>query len=81
MPIEVPEYFSARRAMFLSGAGRRRVDRLKKHGDFKQVAKADVERFLMADRRITVEMWDAATVAINHAGLGADPKVIKSVPW
>ena len=74
MTIEVPEYFSARRAMFLSGAGRRRVDKLKKHGDFRQVSRADVERFLMQGRRITIEMWDAATVAINHAGIGADPK-------
>jgi len=55
--------------MFISGAGRRRVDNLPKYGPFKQVAKADVEHLLMRDQRITVEMWDRATIAINHAGL------------
>jgi hypothetical protein len=69
---EVPEYFSARRAMFISGAGRKRVDALPKHGPFRQVARADVEHLLLRDRAITIEDWDRATIAINHAGLAKE---------
>ena len=70
MPKEIPAFFSQKRAMFLSGAGRKRVEALPKHGRFRQVSRADVEHFLMRDRAITPADWDRATLAIadSHKG-------------
>jgi len=67
----VPSYFSARRAMFLTGAGRKRVEALPKHGPLKLVSRTDVEHRLLLGRRITVEDWDRVTVEIERAGRAA----------
>jgi hypothetical protein len=58
---EIPEYFSQKRAMALSGCGRKRIAKLTKHGPFAQVARSDVEHLLMNDRRVTPELWDQVT--------------------
>jgi hypothetical protein len=70
MPNEIPEFFSQKRAMHLSGAGRKRVERLAIHGPFKQVSRGDCEHVLMQDRKITPELWDKATLSIaaTHEG-------------
>ena len=64
---DVPEFFSQRRARFLSGLGRKAVERLPLHGTFRQIARADLERLI--GRRLTAQDWNEATIAINRVGL------------
>ena len=68
----VPEFFSAKRARYISGAGRKRVEALPKHGPFKQVARADVEHLLMRDKAITPSDWDRATLRLHADKRGRD---------
>jgi len=65
--VDVPEYMSARRASFISGRSPKTIALLPKHGPFRQVARADLEALI--GHRVTVAMWDQATIEINHAGL------------
>jgi hypothetical protein len=70
---DLPEFFSARRAEFLSGLGEPAIDKLPRHGGYKQVARVDLEHLL--GRRLTAADWDQATVAINRRGMAKRAQV------
>jgi hypothetical protein len=69
---DVPDYFSKRRASFLSGLSRNVIaswidDGLLLANDRGQVSRASLEARL--DRRISADDWNRATVEISRAGM------------
>jgi hypothetical protein len=71
--LDVPPFFSQRRASFLAGKARGTIAQkieagvLGLHGPHRQISRAELEE--MAGRRFTRDDWDRATVAINRAGM------------
>ena len=70
---DLPPYFSARRAAFLSGQSekviaRRRADgSLPPRGPYAAVGREDLE--LVMGRTLSAADWDRSTVEINRAGM------------
>lgn len=65
--MDVPDFFSARRARFMSGLGRKALAKLPRHGYFRQISREDLERRLL--RTLTAADWDSASVEISRTHL------------
>jgi hypothetical protein len=73
MEVEVPILMSKARAAVIAGISRPTLDRwlrddlLTTHGAFNQISRGELENLL--GRSITMAVWDAATLKLNHEAI------------